>query len=40
MEIPSYITNTKLWDWVEEMVMLCKPDQIPCAFSFPQGNSA
>ena len=28
MEIPSYIINTKLRDWVEEMVALCKPDQV------------
>src|SRR5712671_1276163 len=28
MEIPSYVTNTRLRTWVEEMVALCKPDQI------------
>ncbi len=28
MHIPSYITNKKLLAWVEEMVALCKPDQI------------
>ena len=28
MEIPSYITNTKLRTWVEEMVTLCKPDHV------------
>ena len=28
MQIPSYVTNTKLCDWVEEMVALCKPDQV------------
>ena len=28
MQIPSYVTNTKLCTWVEEMVVLCKPDQV------------
>jgi phosphoenolpyruvate carboxykinase (GTP) len=28
MQIPGYVTNTKLCDWVEEMVALCKPDQV------------
>jgi GTP-dependent phosphoenolpyruvate carboxykinase len=28
MHIPSYVTNTKLRAWVEEMVTLCKPDQL------------
>ena len=28
MQIPSYVTNTKLCDWVEEMVALCKPDLV------------
>ena len=28
MEIPSYVTNTKLRTWVEEMVTLCKPDHV------------
>src|SRR6266704_3902261 len=28
MPIPSYVTNTKLRAWVEEMVTLCKPDQL------------
>ena len=28
MQIPSYVTNTKLCTWVEEMVALCKPDQV------------
>jgi phosphoenolpyruvate carboxykinase (GTP) len=28
MEIPSYVTNTKLRSWVEEMVALCRPDHV------------
>ncbi len=28
MHIPSYITNAKLYTWIEEMVRLCKPDRI------------
>ncbi len=28
MHIPDYVINTKLRTWVEEMVTLCKPDQI------------
>ncbi|HEV2661253.1 MAG TPA: phosphoenolpyruvate carboxykinase (GTP), partial [Ktedonobacteraceae bacterium] len=28
MQTPSYVTNTKLRTWVEEMVALCKPDQV------------
>ena len=28
MQIPSYVTNTRLRVWVEEMVALCKPDQV------------
>ena len=28
MQIPNYVTNTKLRNWVEKMVALCKPDQI------------
>jgi len=28
MHIPSYVTNTKLRAWVEEMGALCKPDQL------------
>jgi phosphoenolpyruvate carboxykinase (GTP) len=28
MHIPSYVTNTKLRTWIEEMVALCKPDQV------------
>ncbi len=28
MHIPSYVTNTKLRAWIEEMVALCKPDQV------------
>jgi phosphoenolpyruvate carboxykinase (GTP) len=28
MQIPDYVTNTKLRTWVEEMVALCKPEQI------------
>ncbi len=28
MQAPSYVTNTKLHTWVEEMVALCKPDQV------------
>src|SRR5260221_10061980 len=28
MDIPSYVTNAKLREWVEEMVALCMPDQV------------
>ncbi len=28
MEIPSYVTNARVRDWVAEMVALCKPDQL------------
>src|ERR1700686_4626995 len=28
MEIPSYVINTNLRDWVEEAVALCKPDEV------------
>ena len=28
MEIPGYVTNTKLRTWVEEMVALCRPDHV------------
>jgi phosphoenolpyruvate carboxykinase (GTP) len=28
MPIPSYVTNTKLRAWVQEMVTLCTPDQV------------
>jgi phosphoenolpyruvate carboxykinase (GTP) len=28
MEIPNYVTNTRLRAWVEEMSVLCKPDQV------------
>ena len=28
MQIPDYVTNTKLRDWVEEVVALCQPDRI------------
>jgi len=28
MQIPDYVVNTKLRGWVEEMVALCKPDQV------------
>ena len=28
MEIPNYVTNTKLRSWVEEMVALCRPDHV------------
>jgi phosphoenolpyruvate carboxykinase (GTP) len=28
MDIPSYVTNAKLRAWVEEMVALCRPDQV------------
>ncbi|PDW02548.1 phosphoenolpyruvate carboxykinase (GTP) [Candidatus Viridilinea mediisalina] len=28
MEFPDYIKNTKLKEWVEEMVALCQPDQV------------
>ncbi len=28
MQTPSYVTNTKIRTWVEEMVALCKPDQV------------
>lgn len=28
MNIPDYVTNKKLREWVSEMVSLCKPDQV------------
>ena len=28
MQIPEYVTNTKLRDWVQEMVALCQPDSV------------
>src|SRR6478736_2423570 len=28
MQIPDYVTNTKLRKWVQEMVALCKPDLV------------
>jgi phosphoenolpyruvate carboxykinase (GTP) len=28
MDIPNYVTNTKLRTWVEKMVALCKPDNV------------
>lgn len=28
MQIPEYVTNTKLRDWVKEMVALCQPDKV------------
>ncbi len=28
MQIPDYVTNTKLRVWVEKIVALCKPDQV------------
>lgn len=28
MQIPNYVTNTKLRAWIEEQVALCKPDQV------------
>jgi len=28
MQVPTYVTNTKLSAWVEKMAALCKPDQI------------
>ncbi|MEO5951185.1 MAG: phosphoenolpyruvate carboxykinase (GTP), partial [Chloroflexia bacterium] len=28
MQVPSYVTNTKLQTWVEKMVALCKPDNV------------
>ncbi len=27
-QIPAYVTNTKLRAWVEEMIALCKPEQV------------
>src|SRR5260370_34721436 len=28
MHIPGYVTNVRLRAWVEEMVALCRPDQV------------
>lgn len=28
MQIPDYVTNTKLRDWVKEVVALCQPDRV------------
>ncbi len=28
MEVPNYVTNAKLRNWVEQMVALCKPDNV------------
>ncbi len=28
MHIPSYVTNSKLCTWIEEMITLCKPDRV------------
>ena len=28
MQIPDYVTNTKLRSWIEKMVALCQPDQV------------
>ena len=28
MQIPNYVSNTKFRVWVEEMIALCKPDQV------------
>ena len=28
MHFPSYVTNAKLYTWIEEMVKLCNPDRI------------
>ncbi|MCL4869852.1 MAG: phosphoenolpyruvate carboxykinase (GTP) [Anaerolineae bacterium] len=28
MQIPDYVNNSKLCDWVEEMIALCQPDNI------------
>src|SRR5579884_1339263 len=28
MQVPTYVTNTKLCAWIEKMAALCKPDQV------------